>query len=595
MCAHWDSDTRRWARGAKGYHWHWRCKFPDGRRAVTDSASTTTRTRRLPPAASPRSAAPRLQGTLGARAELSVGAFWTGIAVCTVAVAAFVLAQLHAWPPHEDETLALFVGRHSLGDLLEIVLGRRGGAPLHFLLSFVVVHLGGGLGALRLLSALFAVASVPLVGLLGARLSGRTAGLAAAALASGSWVLLFHGVYGRMYSLFLFTSALSYLALLRALDTGGRSRWALWGLAIVATVATHPYGALVLASQGIFVLVRLRGRRLREAVAAFAAIGIVCIPFWRTDLVLAGRFDVGVGGGGQKLGGTLPVLRYLRIAAGDLSVGYGAVLVVVLALAALGLVELARTRPGSAVLVGVVFATPTAMFLVASFGSQTSPESRHLIFALPFFSTLVAVALVRLGRLRHRAAPALALVALAALVALEVAWGHHKTPLLFRGEAPARVHARDAASDWLAATGRPDDILFGYDPLYLGAWERDRVSSQPVVPRADPKLALAALASARKPLGRGVWVFDASDTNNYEQKLTIPLRLPSPYAAFEARVFGPFLVIRTRAPTRTIPRYLALSLAVEALGQQLFIGDADVNVDTVRRAAKRYGVLPPPR
>jgi 4-amino-4-deoxy-L-arabinose transferase-like glycosyltransferase len=518
-----------------------------------------------------------------------------GIAVCTVGVAAFVLAQLHAWPPHEDETLALFVGRHSLGDLLEIVLGRRGGAPLHFFLSFLVVHLGGGLGALRLLSALFAVASVPLVGLIGARLAGRTAGLAAAATASGSWVLLFHGVYGRMYSLFLFTSALSYLALLRALETGGRGRWTVWGLAVVATVATHPYGALVLASEGLFVLLRVRGTRLRGALTAFAAVGVVCIPFWRTDLVLAGRFDVGVGGGGEKLGGPLPVLRYLRSVAGDFSVGFEFVLVVVLALAAFGLVELARTRRESAILTGIVFATPTAMFLVASFGSQTSPESRHLIFALPFYSTLLAVALVRLGRLRHRAAPALAVTALAALVALEVAWGDHKTPLLYRGEPSARVHARDAASAWLAATGRPDDVLFGYDPLYLGAWERNRVASQAIVPRADPKLALSALEAARKPLGRGVWVFDASDTNNYDQKLTIPLRLPRPESAFEARVFGPFLVIRTLRPTRTIARYLKRSIAVEAVGQQLFIGDADVNIDTVRRAARRYGVLPPAR
>jgi len=561
---------------------------------LSETTSTPTRSRTLPHAARPVAAA-RVPNGLALGEELSGRAFRVGLAICSAGVGAFVLARLLAWPPHEDETLALFVGRHSLPDLLQIVLGRRGGAPLHFLLSFVVVHLGGGLGALRLLSAFFAVASVPLVGLIGARLAGRTAGLAAAALASGSWVLLFHGVYGRMYSLFLFTSALSYLGLLRALDRSTRWRWALWGLAIVATVATHPYGALVLASQGLFVLARLRGRQLRDAVLAFAAVGIVCIPFWRTDLVLAGRFDVGVAGRGAKLGGPLPVLRYLRTVAGDFSAGYTAVLVVVLALAVLGAVELARTRPQGALLTGLVFGTPTAMFLAASFGSQTSPESRHLIFALPFFSTLVAVGLVRLGRLRQRAAPALAVTALVALIAIEAAWGDHKTPLLFSGEPAARVAARNAASDWLARTGRPNDVLFGYDPLYLGAWERNRVSSQPVVPRADTELALEVLDAAKKPLGRGVWVFDASDTNNYDQKLTIPLRRPSPTSAFEARVFGQFLVIRTRAPTRTIPRYLERALAAESLGQQLFIGDADVNVATLRRAAKRYGVLPPPR
>ena len=43
-------------------------------------------------------------------------------------------------------------------------------------------------------------------------------GVVAAALASGSWVMMFHGIYGRMYSLFLFTSLLSFLALLAALD-----------------------------------------------------------------------------------------------------------------------------------------------------------------------------------------------------------------------------------------------------------------------------------------------------------------------------------------------------------------------------------------
>ncbi|TML58738.1 MAG: hypothetical protein E6G22_13870, partial [Actinobacteria bacterium] len=240
-------------------------------------------------------------------ADLSARAYAAGIALCSAAVATFVLVQVHAWPPHEDETLALFTGRHSFGDVLRIVLGRRGGAPLHFVLAFLVAHVGGGLTALRLFSALFAVASVPVVGALGTRLGGRATGLGAAALASGSWALLFHGVYGRMYSLFLFTSALSYLLLERALEGGGR-RWAWWALAVLATIATHPYGALVLASQGLYVL--LRRVRLREAVVAFAAVLVAGIPFWRTDFVLAGRFDVGVGGGGGKLGGPIPVLKY---------------------------------------------------------------------------------------------------------------------------------------------------------------------------------------------------------------------------------------------------------------------------------------------
>jgi hypothetical protein len=508
------------------------------------------------------------------------------VALCTAAVAAFVLVQLHAWPPHEDETLALFVGRHSFGDVLRIVLGRRGGAPLHFVIAFVVAHLGGGLSALRLVSALFAVASVPVVAALGTRLAGRAAGLGAAALSSGSWVLLFHGVYGRMYSLFLFASALSYLALERALEQGGR-RWAWWALAVLATIATHPYGALVLGSQGLYVL--LRRVRIREAVIAFGAVVAAGIPFWRTDLVLAGRFDVGVGGGGEKLSGPVSVLRYLRTVAGDLSAGYAAVLAIVLVLVVIGFVLLARERREGSLLMAAVFGTPTLALFAARFGSQTSPESRHLIFALPFFSTLLAIPLARLAARPQRLAPVAAAAALLALVGSEVAWADHKTPLLFDGESRARVDAREEASGWLARTARADDLLFGYDPLYLGAWERNRDLTKTIVPRADAKLALSALRAAPKPLGRGVWVLDASDTNNETQKLTIPLRRPRPASAFEVRVYGPFLVVRSRRPTGTLRRYLDESRAVQLVGKSLFIGDADVNLVTVERALRSLG------
>ena len=134
-------------------------------------------------------------------------------------------------------------------------------------------------------------------------------------------MLLFHGVYGRMYSLFLFTSTLSYIALLAAIDRGGGRRWALWVLAVLAAVATHPYGALVLASQAVFVL--LGRRRLREATLAFAAVGVLGIPFWLTDLVLAGRFDVGVGGGGERARRPgLACVDYLADTAGDFTVGW---------------------------------------------------------------------------------------------------------------------------------------------------------------------------------------------------------------------------------------------------------------------------------
>jgi hypothetical protein len=95
-----------------------------------------------------------------ARSWLAVRWPYLGIAAVVVAAAAFLLHQLMAWPPHEDETLALFIGRDSISGVVEHVTRDRGGAPLHFILAWGVAHLGFGLGGLRLLSATFAVASV---------------------------------------------------------------------------------------------------------------------------------------------------------------------------------------------------------------------------------------------------------------------------------------------------------------------------------------------------------------------------------------------------------------------------------------------------
>jgi Dolichyl-phosphate-mannose-protein mannosyltransferase len=517
--------------------------------------------------------------------DVGIAGFWAAVGVCALGVAAFLLARLHAWPPHEDETLALFVGRSSLSDLLGTVQGERGGAPLHFVVAWTIVKLDGGLTALRLVSALAAVASVPVVAALLSRLAGRTAALVGTLLVSTSWMLLFHGVYARMYSLFLLCSALSYFALLVVLQRGGAGRWALWGLSAVATVAVHPYGALVLASQGLYVLVTRA--RVREAVAAFAVVALVGAPFWYADLVLASRFDVGVGGGGAKLSGPIDVLHYLFRTAGDFSAGYLLALLAALALGIIGFRRLWLDNTHAAWLAGLVFAVPAIALTAARLGHAASPEARHLIFALPFFGLVVAVGLLELGEWRpdlRRSAPA---AALAALVAVQVAWAWDKTPALFEGEPASRVAAREAASAWLAATARPDDVFFGYDPLHLGAWERNEQVSRVVVPRADPKLALETLLDEQRPLGRGVWVLDASDTNNFAPRLTIERRVPRPAYAFEARAYGPFLVIRSRRPTETPRTYLELSARAMRTGKSLLIGDADINAVTVTRATAR--------
>jgi hypothetical protein len=129
-------------------------------------------------------------------------------------------------------------------------------------------------------------------------------------------------------------------------------------------------------------------------------------------------------------------------------------------------------------------------------------------------------------------------------------------------------------------------VLFGYEPTYLDAWAEGAPFGAIFVPRADSRLAVEALEDAGEPLGRGVWVLDASDyVDVAEARLTIPEDSPGP--AFETAAFGPFLVVRTVDPTITPATFLQATLDVQALGAELGIGDAGRNAQTAQEALAR--------
>jgi hypothetical protein len=220
---------------------------------------------------------------------------------------------------------------------------------------------------------------------------------------------------------------------------------------------------------------------------------------------------------------------------------------------------------------------PLAALVVAR--STGSPETRHLIFVLPFVALAVAAGIARLGRVWGTAVAAM-------LVIAQVAWTWDRTPELFEWEPDARQEARAEAAAYIAATTESADVLLGYDPLYLQAWELNQDVPHVVLPRADADLALHNLLSLDRPLGHGVWVLDASKTTNVERSLEVQLASPRPEAAFDVRDFGPFLVIRTRAPVVTPKRYLERAGQAMLVGKRLYLGDADINLPTIERAAR---------
>jgi len=501
-------------------------------------------------------------------ARFSLDAHHAAIAALTGLLGGFLIARIHAWPPNEDEALAFFVSGRPPGDLLQTVVQERGGAPLHFLLAHLAGLVSPGLTSLRLVSVACAVASVPVIAALVGRLAGRRIALVATILVATSWMLLFHGDFGRMYALFLLTSTLSFLALLEALERGDRVRWFVWATATLAAIASHPVGAFVLATQVGFVLVRWRRERISPLPAGVSllAVAVLATPLWLGYARLSERYRSAPD---EDRGGLGPgeLARYVRRVLGDFSVGWTPGFLLVVAAAGLGLAVLARTRPRAAVLAAIVVPLAALDLVVARVFGTTQAGTRHLIFALPLFAMLVAAGLLR-------AAPPRAFApVLAALVSAQLAWAWSVTPALFAGEDPVRAAARADAADWLATRASSDDLLFAFDPLYLDAWERGApYADATLVPRIDPSLMSSTLEDQEEELGRGVWVLDASSPDDLPERLSIAERSPGP--EFAARAFGPFLVVKTIAPVESPKEFLDYTVRVERLGEELGIASA---------------------
>ena len=401
---------------------------------------------------------------------------------------------LTAWPPHEDETLALFVGRElARPDLLEhgASRARRRAAPLPRRLARRPPRRRARrrCGSSRRSSRWRAC---PSIALLVRAAGGRAAALVATALVSASWMLLFHGIYGRMYSLFLLTSALSYLALLRRARArrpaplGAVGAWR-----SLAAVATHPYGALVLASQGLYVLARATHAARRSPRSPPSRVLGDPVLVLATSCSRAASTSASAAAG-SKLGGPLAIARLPRRASPATSRP-----------GSRGARRRARRSPrsgtGGSCAAAPIAAhadraasscvpTPRASCSRGS-ASSASPESRHLIFVLPFF------ALPRRARARStaRADGSRARGARARCPARrrEVAWGWHKTPPLFDGRAPARVAGPRSGvrvARRTSAAGRHPVRLRAAVPRRLGA--RPNGFSRHRRPRADAKLAL---------------------------------------------------------------------------------------------------------
>jgi 4-amino-4-deoxy-L-arabinose transferase-like glycosyltransferase len=232
-----------------------------------------------------------------------------------------------------DEALSVNIARLPLGDIPD-ALRRDGAPPLYYvLLHFWIDLFGEGDGAVRALSGLLSVATLPAMYFAGRRIGGRAAAWAAVLVLATSPFAIRYATETRMYALVMFIVAWGYLALVRALERPSVGRLALVVLATAALLYSHNWSWYLLATVGLLVVgiawkaTDADRRRAARRVAIAMVVGGVCYLPWVPTLLdqlaktgtpwadarlpWSGLMDVfdGIGGVGAPIHGEALFLR----------------------------------------------------------------------------------------------------------------------------------------------------------------------------------------------------------------------------------------------------------------------------------------------
>jgi uncharacterized membrane protein len=196
-----------------------------------------------------------------------------------------VLARFEATSPlWLDEALSVNIASLPLGEITE-ALRHDGHPPLYYWLLHAWMEVfGSGDRAVRALSGVIGVATLPLAWWAGRLLGGRRVGYIALALVALSPYAVRYATEARMYSLIMFLVLAGYIALVHVLR--GRSRWWVLALAVVAGLLpwTHYWGIyLVAAVLGLLAWTWWRepATRDRSRVAFLGTVaGLVPFALW---------------------------------------------------------------------------------------------------------------------------------------------------------------------------------------------------------------------------------------------------------------------------------------------------------------------------
>ncbi len=154
--------------------------------------------------------------------ELEEFAPWLVIIITLIGgwLRVFLLGSKGMWL---DETFSVWLASHSVADMLYWMVKIDPHPPLYYLLlHYWIAHYGDTPYDVRMLSVLFSTFTIPIIYLIGKRISGVVVGLAAAVILALSLFNIYFAQETRMYTFLMFNAAVAIYALVRLL-TDSRS------------------------------------------------------------------------------------------------------------------------------------------------------------------------------------------------------------------------------------------------------------------------------------------------------------------------------------------------------------------------------------
>lgn len=150
-----------------------------------------------------------------------------------------------------DEATSILISRGSISSIIQADVVHP---PLYYLMLHVFIFLGDSEWIVRVPSAIFGIAAIPLIFKLGDKLYGRKQGLIAAFLLAISYVHIYYSKDARMYTMLFFFTLLSIYLFWVALEKNDRRSWMLLTVINILGLYTHYMMIPILLVEFLFVL-----------------------------------------------------------------------------------------------------------------------------------------------------------------------------------------------------------------------------------------------------------------------------------------------------------------------------------------------------